>query len=91
MLFAGKELVRIKEHMPHGEFREVIEQRLKLNYHTARKMMMAAVRLTENKRITSGITTRTKMLELLTLDDESLEVLDKGGSVVDLKLDDIIA
>ena len=89
MLLAGREMVRIKEHVPHGEFQIIIEKKLKLNYNTARRMMSASIRLSKQTRITSAVTVRSKALELLTLDDDELTALNDDGSIAELELDDI--
>lgn len=44
MLEAGKRLVILKEHEPHGDFTHIVESKLGLAERTARLMMQAAVK-----------------------------------------------
>lgn len=89
MLLAGRELVRIKEHTQHGDFKKIVEAQLGMNYNSARRFMSAAIKFAETKQITTAVKSQTKLLELVTLDDDDLTVLDEGGSVAGLMLDDI--
>ena len=89
MLMAGRELVRIKEHIPHGDFQEVTEKRLGMSKRTCQRFMSAAVKFANTKQITSAIQGRSNLLELVTLDDDDLKALDEGGTVAGLVLDEI--
>lgn len=89
MLLAGREMVRIKEHTPHGEFQDILKNRLGINPNTARTYMNAAIRFSGMKQITSVVQGRSALLELLTLDDGDISALDDGGTVAGLTLDEI--
>jgi hypothetical protein len=44
MLEAGKRLILIKEHEPHGMFIQIVEEQLGLTQSTAQRMMQAALK-----------------------------------------------
>ncbi len=92
MLEAGKRLIVIKENEPHGEFTEIIQNRLGLNERTARVMMQAAIKYLspqlESKRQALAVLGKTKLLELMVEDDEDLAALADGGTVAGLTLDE---
>ena len=94
MLEAGKRLVLIKENEPHGEFTAIVEERLGLAPQVARRMMQAAVKflgpeLDGVKRSALSVLGKTKLYELMVLDDEVLDELAEGGTVVGMVKDDI--
>lgn len=97
MLQVGRRLVVLKEHTPHGDFQNIVEQRLGLATQTARKMMQAAIKFSNpalSKRSTSSVLieaagSKSKLFELMLLDDEQLEELNEGGTVAGLDLDDV--
>lgn len=93
MLEAGKRLILMKEHEPHGEFTHIVEEQLGLNPRTARVMMQAAVKFLapqlESKRQALAVLGKTKLLELVTESDEDLAALADGGTVAGLTLDEI--
>lgn len=89
MLRAGRFLIRIKEHEPHGEFLHALE-RVGIAMRTAQKMMQATVKFTKpsNAPLAAHLD-RTKLIELVSEDDQELEELSKGGTLAGLTLDDI--
>lgn len=89
MLNAGKQLIRIKEHEPHGAFLHALE-RIGIVQRTAQKMMQATVKFTRpsNAPLAAHLN-RTKLIELVSEDDQELEELSKGGTLAGLTLDDI--
>lgn len=93
MLEAGKRLVILKEHEPHGDFTHIVETQLGMAERTARLMMQAAIKysspLLGSKRQALAVLGKSKMFELMTEDDESLAALAEGGSVAGMNLDDI--
>lgn len=93
MLEAGKRLIVLKEHEPHGEFTAIVEGQLGMAERTARLMMQAAVKYCspqlESKRQALAVLGKTKMFELMTQGDEELAALADGGTVAGLELDDI--
>ncbi len=88
MLEAGKRLVLLKEHLPHGDFLESLE-RIGLEQRIARHMMRAAVKFLGPNRKTFSDLGKAKLYELAFLDDDQLEELADGGTVADLHLDKI--
>jgi hypothetical protein len=93
MLEAGKRLILIKEHEPHGEFVEIVENQLGIHERAARRMMSAAVKYLspklESKRTTLSVLGKSKLFELVSEDDEDLAALADGGTVAGLTLDEI--
>jgi hypothetical protein len=94
MLEAGKRLVILKEHEGHGEFTEIVEEQLGIPARTARQMMQAAVKYLTNPSLGAKAQTfaalgKSKMFELMTMDDEQLVELSEGRSVVGLTLRDV--
>ncbi len=97
MLQAGRRLVVLKEATPHGEFADVVEARLGLNIRAAQRMMQAAVKFSNPKLANASTSThliqaagsKSKLFELMTLEDSDLEALAEGGTVANLTLDEI--
>jgi hypothetical protein len=94
MLEAGRRLVVMKENEGHGEFTEIVEEQLGIPARTARQMMQAAVKYLTNPSLGSKAQTfaalgKSKMFELMTMDDDDLVELSEGGSVVGLTLSDV--
>lgn len=94
MLEAGKRLVILKENEPHGDFTNILENDLGLAPQVARRMMQASVKFLGNgddhpKRSALSVLGKTKLYELMVLDDEELDVLADGGTVAGATLDDI--
>lgn len=97
MLQAGRRLVVLKEATPHGEFADVVQVRLGLNIRAAQRMMQAAVKFSNPKLANASTSThliqaagsKSKLFELMTLEDSDLEALAEGGTVANLVLDDI--
>ena len=85
----GSRLLILKEQCEHGEFMERIE-RLGIPYRMAARFMQASLKF-------SNVSTSThlqklgksKILELLVLDDEEVHELEFAGSVRGISLDDI--
>lgn len=94
MLEAGKRLIILKENEPHGDFIDILESELGLEPRVARRMMQASVKFLGNsdatpKRSTLSALGKGKLYELMTLDDEELDALADGGTIVGATLDDI--
>lgn len=94
MLEAGKRLVILKENEPHGDFINILENDLGLEPRVARRMMQASVKFLCNgdqnsKRTALTVLGKTKLYELMVLDDEELDALADGGTVAGATLDDI--
>ncbi len=88
MLEAGKRLILLKEHEPHGEFQNALES-IGVAAPTARRLMQAAVKYSDPKRAALIVLGKTKMIELMVEDDEALDELADGGTIAGLDLDDI--
>ncbi|EBQ6502202.1 DUF3102 domain-containing protein [Salmonella enterica] len=94
MLEAGKRLVILKENEPYGDFTNILENDLGLAPQVARRMMQASVKFLGNgddqpKRSALSVLGKTKLYELMVLDDEELDALADGGTVAGATLDDI--
>lgn len=83
----GRLLVLMKEHEPQGEFQAALGE-IGIAPRAAQKMMQAAVKFTGKKVVLASLG-QTKMLELLTEDDEELVALADGGTIAGQTLDDI--
>lgn len=93
MLEAGKRLLLIKEHEPHGDFIDIVENRLGINARAAQRMMSASIKYLsptlKSKAITLSHLGKSKLFELLAEDDEELAALSEGGTVAGLTLDEV--
>ena len=93
MLEAGKRLVVLKEHEPHGDFIEIVEGSLGIHERAAQRMMKAALKYLspqlQAKATTLSVLGKSKLFELVSEDDEELAALADGGTVAGLALDDI--
>lgn len=93
MLEAGRRLIVIKEHEPHGEFQNIIENEVGIDRNIARKMMQAAAkflspRLSSNQEALT-VLGKTKLYSLMLEDDDELEALADGGTLLGMTLDEI--
>ncbi len=93
MLEFGRILIILKEHLAHGEFVETVQSEFDITRSTASRFMQATFKFcgeglqdTTPKLIQLG---KSKLLELMTQDDDDLKELAEGGTIVGLKLDDI--
>lgn len=86
----GRCLIVIKEHAPKGDFHASLT-RMGIEPRSAQRFMQAAAKYTE--RLPEAKAERlmqlgySKLLELITVDDEDLEALADGGTVAGLTLD----
>lgn len=91
MLELGKRLILLKEHEPHGEFLNSVNE-IGIEITFVKRAMKAAVKFCVPKgaapHLFAGIG-QTKLIELLVLDDEEIADLGKGGTVAGLTLDEI--
>lgn len=93
-LLAGAELVRIKEHTEHGRFLELLRTELDTEPRAAQRMMQAAAKfltgegrpraLIDETQVSAG-----KLIELLILDDDDLEAIERGERVSGIDKDDV--
>ncbi|MDG2958848.1 hypothetical protein [Exercitatus varius] len=93
MLEFGRVLIILKEHMAHGKFQETLEHEFDVTPRAAQKFMQATLKFcgeglqdTTPKLVQLG---KSKLLELVTQDDDDLKELAEGGTVAGLKLDEI--
>lgn len=92
MLEAGKRLVLLKEHEPHGVFQKIVEEELNMPSRTARRLMQASVKflkIDDSKRQTFADLGRSKLFALMSQDDDELQELAEGGTVAGLTLDEM--
>lgn len=90
MFNIGARLLLLRQVTEHGEWLMRLE-RLGIQPRAAQKIVSATLKYSDPKKPRSdrllGLG-KTKLLELLVLDDEQLDVLDQGGQVGELDLDD---
>jgi len=93
MFEAGKRLIVLKENEPHGEFLEIVEERLGLPVRTAQRMMQSAIKYLSptlaSKAPALTHLGKTKLFELMTESDEEIISLVDGGTLAGATLDDI--
>lgn len=88
MLEAGKRLILLKEHEPHGEFTDAVEA-LGLTVRTAQRLMRASLKFGSAKATTLSHLNKSKLLLLAMEDQEEIDELGEGGTIAHLTLDDI--
>lgn len=91
MLAAGRALVVAREHLPHGEWGNFLT-RIGLEESVARRMSQAAIKFSNratSHALLKAAGTKSKLFELMVLDDEDITELNDGGTVAGLELDDI--
>lgn len=88
MLEAGKRLLLLKEHEMHGEFTSSLE-RIGIHPRTAQRMMLASVKFSKPKTTALSFLGKSKMLELMTEEDDSLDALADGGTIAGMTMDEI--
>lgn len=86
----GKRLLIMKEMTPHGEFEKRIDI-LGFSPRMARKFMSAVLKFSNrnSNSVLIASKTQTKLLELVVLDDDDLDVIEQGGSIGEVSLDTI--
>ena len=93
MLEAGKRLILLKENEPFGEFEDIVENQLGMPTRTAQRMMSAAIKYLSpamlSKAPALALLGKTKLFELMSLDDGELSELAEGGTIAGMQLDDI--
>ena len=93
MFELGRVLIIIKEHTDHGRFTDIIAENFGLHQREAQRLMNAtqrfatpAMQKAQPKLMDLG---KSKLLELLTEDDNDLIDLADGGSINGVTLDDV--
>ncbi|QNX03325.1 DUF3102 domain-containing protein [Acinetobacter seifertii] len=86
----GKRLLILKEITPHGEFNKRVEM-LNFTPRMAQKFMSAVLKFskTNSSSLLQKAGNQTKLLELVTLDDDEIEIIEQGGSIGEVSLDTI--
>lgn len=86
----GKRLLLLKEMTAHGEFSKRVEM-LGFSSRMAQKFMSAVLKLSNanSNSLLQKAGTQTKLLELISLDDDEIKVIEQGGSIGDVNLDSI--
>lgn len=91
MFAIGVRLLVLHQVVPHGEWGAALES-LGMDQRTARRIVQVTIKFADPRKTRSdkllGLG-KGKLLELLVLDDEAIDVLDEGGQLGELDLDDI--
>lgn len=90
-LEVGRCLIVMREHEPHGEWLRLLEE-IGMQARAAQRMIQAAVKFSNastSTHLIEAAKSKSKLLELMILDDEDLQTLADGGTVADLTLDDV--
>jgi hypothetical protein len=85
MLYMGARLLMLRTIVAHGEWQLLLEQ-LGMDERAARRLMQVTIKFDKRDKLLS--LGKGKMLELLTLDDEQLDELERG-ELMELELDDV--
>ncbi|MBI5334711.1 MAG: hypothetical protein HZB72_09045 [Burkholderiales bacterium] len=91
MFQVGARLMLLRKVTEHGDWLLRLE-RLGLSDTTARRMVNATLKYADPKKPRSDrllSLDKSKLIELMVLDDEQLDVLDQGGQVGQMDLDDV--
>lgn len=94
MFELGKRLIVLKENEPHGEFQQILVERLGIPDRTARRFMAVSIKLCgvpDSKRPALAVLGKTKLFDLLDEPADDIEGLAEGGTVAGLHLDDMQA
>lgn len=93
MFELGRALIVIKEHTPHGKFREIAEHEFGLHTREVTRLMSATLRFIDPKmqKIQPKLMDlgKSKLLELLVEEDDTLLELAEGGDINGHDLDDV--
>lgn len=91
-LEVGKRLLVLREMTLHGEWIETLG-RIGIARSTAHRLMTAATRFCRlgSTRLVEAAESKTKLFELLVLDDDELQTLETGGSIQGLSTGSIAA
>ena len=91
LLNVGKLLIQLKENEPHGEWINSLG-RIGMGVDIAQRTMKAAVKFSNtatSRLLVEAAGNKSKLFELLVLDDEELAELSNGESLAGLQLDDV--
>lgn len=86
----GQIYIVLKEHLPHGEFMQTLERDLGVDPRLARRLMQAAAKFAGGSRkLLASRVERTKLLALMSEDDDELDLLAEGGTLAGHNLDEL--
>ena len=91
MLAAGRALLVVREHIHHGEWNEFLD-RLSIDRTLAKRMQQAALKFSNgatSHHLLEAAGNKSKLIELLVLDDDQVAELNEGGTVAGITLDDV--
>lgn len=91
MLAAGRALLVVREHVPHGEWSDFLA-RLSIDRTLAKRMQQAALKFSNgatSHHLIEAAGNKSKLIELLVLDDDQVAELNEGGTVAGITLDDV--
>lgn len=93
MLELGKRLIQLKENEPHGDFIEIITERLGIAERSGRRMMEAAAKYLSPalaaKRSSVTVLGRSKLFDLMSEADSDIAELAEGGTLAGKTLDEM--
>ncbi|MDO9094466.1 MAG: DUF3102 domain-containing protein [Rubrivivax sp.] len=93
MLELGKRLIQLKENEPHGEFCEIVTERLGISPRSAQLMMAASVKYLSPalaaKAQTLSLLGKAKLFDLMSETDGDIAQLTAGGTLAGKTLDEI--
>ena len=93
MLELGKRLIQLKENEPHGEFVEILTERLGIQPRSAQLMMQASAKYLspalESKAKSVSLLGRSKLFDLMAEADDDIEQLADGGTLAGHTLDEM--
>ena len=86
----GKRLLILKERTVHGEFEQRIDM-LGFSIRSAQKIMSATLKFskTNTSALLEKVGSKSKLLELMTLDDDEVDLISQGVSIGEVNLDSI--
>lgn len=91
MLEAGKLLIQMKENEEHGNWLSLLSE-LGIDETLSKRLRKAAVKFSNSAsthHLISAAGNKSKLFELMILDDEDIAELNDGGTVAGLQLDDV--
>lgn len=91
VLELGRCLIVMKEHEPHGDWLVILED-LSVEHTFAKRTMQAAIKFagpSTSKNLIEAAKSKSKLFELMVLDDQQLVQLNDGETVAGLNLDAI--
>lgn len=91
MFNVGVRLMVLHQVVPRGEWTKWLDE-MDMSERTARRIVQATIKFNDPRKVRSEkllALGKSKMIELLVLDDDSIDMLDAGGQILELDLDDV--